>query len=238
MPGPDSPPSLTREQVRELDRRAIEEFGIPSSILMENAGRACAEAALELVAGRGGGPVLVLCGPGNNGGDGFVVARTLRNRGLEVELVLAAELERLDRASADVALNARLWKALGGGIGTASTPAEVDRVLPRLMESALVVDALFGTGLVRELASPLTDLVLGLNAAERPVLAVDVPSGLDANTGDVLGAAVRATTTVTFVAPKPGFRRGRGPEHCGRVLTAEIGIPAAWIEEAFFEGRG
>ena len=103
------------------------------------------------------------------------------------------------------------------------------------MDVALVVDALFGTGLTRPLRAPWFDLVLALNAAERPTLAVDLPSGLDADTGEVLGAAVRADVTVCFVAMKPGFYLADGPRCAGRVILAEIGIPAALVEEALFE---
>lgn len=231
------PPTLTREQVRELDRRAIEEYGIDSIVLMENAGRACAEEAAKLAGDASRGPVVVLCGSGNNGGDGFVVARTLHNRGFDVELLLAAPLARLERASADVRKNAELWTGLGREIEEIADTGDVDALAERLRGSALVVDALFGTGLDRPLRSPLIDLVQLVNATERPVLAVDVPSGLHANTGEVLGAAVMATVTVTFVARKPGMYAGSGPRVCGRLLVAEIGIPAAFVEEALFEGE-
>ncbi len=229
--------TLTREQVRELDRRAIEEYGIDSIVLMENAGRACAAEAARIAGDASNGPVLVLCGPGNNGGDGFVIARTLANRGFEVELALVAPLAKLASASQDVRKNAELWKALGGEIEEAADAAACDRLAGRAMDSALIVDALFGTGLTRPLRAPYADLVPALNAVHRPVLAVDLPSGLDANTGEILGVAVEATATVTFVAEKPGFARGAGPRLCGRVVVAEIGIPAAFVEEALFEER-
>jgi NAD(P)H-hydrate epimerase len=98
------------------------------------------------------------------------------------------------------------------------------------LQTPLVIDALFGTGLARTLREPWAEVVRAVNASGRPVLAVDLPSGLDANTGAVLGAAIRAGTTVTFVARKPGFDHGEGPEHCGRVLVAEIGIPRNLLE--------
>jgi len=222
---------LTREAVRELDRRAIEEYGIPSLLLMENAGRACAAEAERLLAGASG-PVLVLCGPGNNGGDGLVIARTLWNRGADVHAVFVGPREKLDAGTRDFATNLRLWRGLGRTIEALERPGEVALLAPFLARSALVVDALFGTGLARELGEPWRALIRLVNSARRPVLAVDLPSGLDADTGAVLGEAVRATITVTFVARKPGFARGSGPELCGRIAVAEIGVPRAYLEDA------
>jgi NAD(P)H-hydrate epimerase len=222
---------LSRAAVRELDRRAIEEHGIPSIVLMENAGRACAEEASRLLGGSRG-PVLVLCGPGNNGGDGLVIARTLWNRGVEVKAVFVGPVDGLEQGSADFATNLRLWSGLGRTLEVVSSPREAEELGPRLARAALVVDALFGTGLARELGEPWRSAIRRVNAARRPVLAVDLPSGLDADSGAVLGEAVRATLTVTFVARKPGFLRGHGPELCGRVVVAEIGIPRPFLEAA------
>ena len=231
MSGIDPLPTLTREQVRELDRRTIEDFGMPSALLMENAGRACCDVAEELLEGKRGARVVVLCGPGNNGGDGFVMARTLWNRGHLVELYFAAPLAKLEVASEDVKLNADLWARLGGETGELATREQLAPVAARFRASDLIVDALFGTGLSRDLDARLCELIYAVRSTQRPVLAVDVPSGLDANTGAVLGEAVRATCTVSFVAAKPGFYVKRGPELTGRVVVAEIGIPRAFIEE-------
>ena len=222
---------LSREAVRALDRLAIEEYGIPSLLLMENAGRACASEAERMLASASG-PVLVLCGPGNNGGDGLVIARTLWNRGVDVHAVFAGPGDRLEAGTRDFATNLHLWRGLGRTIEALETPGDVAHLAPLLARSALVVDALFGTGLARELGEPWRALIRLVNGAGRPVLAVDLPSGLDADTGLVLGEAVRATVTVTFVARKPGFARGRGPELCGRIVVAEIGVPRAYLEGA------
>jgi len=237
MPDAEPLPTLTREQVRALDRRAIEDFGIPSALLMENAGRACAEAAEELVEHERGALVVVLCGPGNNGGDGFVIARTLLNRGYRVELFFVARQSRLSEASGDVQLNASLWEKLGGQIVELATRDQLATAALRFRAADLIVDALFGTGLTRELNVRLCEVVYASRSAQRPVLAVDIPSGLDANTGEVFGEAVCATTTVSFVAAKPGFYLERGPELCGKVVIAEIGIPRAFIEEALEHGQ-
>ncbi len=220
---------LTREGARELDRRAIEEYGIPALLLMENAGRACADAALEMLTSKREG-VLVLCGVGNNGGDGLVVARTLWNRGREVRVLCAGSRARLEAASQEVRTNARLWQGLGRPIEFVESEETVRVRAAELRTAALLVDALFGTGLARPLAGLQAALVRGMNASLRPILAVDLPSGLDADSGEVLGEAVRAEATVTFVAKKPGIGRGRGPELCGRVRVAEIGIPRFLLE--------
>lgn len=244
--------SLPRDAVRALDRRAAEEFGVPSIVLMENAGRACAEEALRLLAAAEEGAEAIVCaGPGNNGGDGFVVARTLANRGRAVRVFFLGGPGRLERGSHDALTNARAWHAMGGttvflapdaeGSGAAgSAPrgreaergvAGADVLREALRSSALAVDALFGTGLTRPLEGLARTVVEALAEAPR-VLAVDVPSGLDADEGRVLGAAVRADVTVSFVGRKPGLERGLGPRLAGRVVVAEIGIPRPLLLEA------
>jgi NAD(P)H-hydrate epimerase len=226
---------LSRAAVRALDRRAIEEFGIPSLVLMENAGRACAHEALRLVPESDAlreNPILVLCGPGNNGGDGLVIARTLFNLGRAVRAVFVGRRARSSLGPPDFRKNLRLWRGLGQSLEIVEDAAGAAGLGPALARAALVVDALFGTGLERELDDPWRSLIRAVNACGRPVLAVDIPSGLDADTGAELGAAVKATLTVTFVAHKQGFLRGRGPEHCGQVRMAEIGIPRPWLESA------
>lgn len=229
--------ALPRAVIRELDRRAIEEWGIPSFALMESAGRACAEHARRLLLAiphRSGrrGLVHVLVGPGNNGGDGFVIARTLLQdfEGSVRVSYLGADPATLP-LSADFQLNWKLWTGLGQPITQVRFTSPVPGTwLSTLGDDALIVDALFGNGLSRPLGEPWKSAIERVNASGLPVLAVDVPSGLDADTGAVLGAAIRATATVTFIAPKLGFFRGAGPDHVGRVHVAEIGVPQAWIE--------
>jgi NAD(P)H-hydrate epimerase len=230
--------ALTRAAMRELDRRAVDEFGVPSLLLMENAGRACAAEALRLleVAPREGS-VAILCGPGNNGGDGLVIARTLANHGVPVRVFWLGEVSELARASEEVRANARLWSRMGRELEETITDDAVAALEPVLAAAPLIVDALFGTGLDRPLRDPWARAVRLMDAAPAPVLAVDVPSGLDADTGAVLGACARAASTVTFVAPKPGLRRGEGPRLCGRVTVAEIGIPRALVSQALRAAR-
>jgi NAD(P)H-hydrate epimerase len=209
--------ALTREQAREIDRIATEELRMPGLILMENAALGVARAALELLALRPG-PLVVVCGPGNNGGDGLAAARHLANRGIDVRLHLAVPADAYPDGS-DAATNLAIARAM-------RIPLSEDGPLG---QPALIVDALLGTGLTRDVRDPLRGAIRAINAAGCPVLAVDLPSGLDANTGQVLGEAVRATVTATMVAPKVGFSLLDGPAHVGRVVTIDIGVPPSLV---------
>ena len=181
--------------------------------LMERAGAAAAALALDLL--RGPGPVLVACGPGNNGGDGLVLARLLAERGLSVSVVLAGSPARLppDAHAAYLA-----WRARGG---------ECLEQLPEGLACgcSLVVDALFGIGLQRDLSAPWCQLIERLSSISTARLALDLPSGLDATTGAVRGTAFRATHTITFIGLKPGLLTADGPDHCGVLSVADLGLP-------------
>jgi len=219
---------LTREQVREMDRRAIEEFGIPGIILMENAGRAAALEAWSFLGGDRTALAVIVCGKGNNGGDGCVVARHLHNRGLDPRVFVLGPFAEI---VGDAALNLGIVRRMGIAVTEVPPAPEVpdESGLPALAqalaEADVVIDAILGTGLAGEVRGLARKAIDAINAAGRPVIAIDIPSGLDANSGAVLGACVKADVTVTFVAPKTGFTRGRGPEMTGRLITAEIGIP-------------
>lgn len=191
--------AVTRAQMREIDRLAIEEYGIPSLALMENAGVAVAREVEALGAHR----VLVVCGAGNNGGDGYVAARHLANHGVLVQILAAAE------PKGDAAIMARPARRLCGTVGSPDA----------------IVDALFGTGLTRPIEG---DWIARINGAGVPVVAADIPSGLDADTGLPLGDAVRATVTVTMGLPKVGFARATA--YVGRVVVADIGFPRALLD--------
>lgn len=194
------------------DRAAIA-AGTPGRMLMERAGLAVAQAAGRRTGA--GARILVLCGPGNNGGDGFVAARLLQERGRRVTLALAGESARL---AGDAALMARIWT------GSVEPIAGL-----RAEDHDLVIDALFGAGLSRPLEGAVAALVAAVNASGRPVVAVDVPSGLSGDTGRAEGEVIHATETVTFFRLKPGHLLQPGRSLCGTVTLADIGIPAALV---------
>lgn len=200
---------LTTTEMAAADAAAIA-MGIAGVELMENAGRAVADAAAAMVPD--GAAVVVLCGPGNNGGDGFVAARLLAARGYDVSLALLGDVARL---KGDAAVMAGRWQG-----------ATLDIANVRLEGAALILDALFGAGLARPLEGTAAAVVAKANAAGIPVLAVDVPSGLDGTTGNADGPVLRATETVTFFRLKPGHLLLPGRELCGRLRVVDIGIPS------------
>jgi NAD(P)H-hydrate epimerase len=215
--------------MRELDRRASEDFGIPSLLLMENAGRAAADVACEMTRPQNG-CVLVFCGRGNNGGDGFVVARHLANRGFDVRCHFVGRREQVERGT-DPGLNLAILERMGIRIYEHEDVAHRDEMARAVGWAALLVDGLLGTGLSGPVREPYSTLISFLNGRRAPILSLDIPSGLDCDTGEILGKAVHATRTVTFAAPKVGFGRGQGPETTGRVTVAEISIPRKLLEE-------
>jgi hydroxyethylthiazole kinase-like uncharacterized protein yjeF len=210
----DLPPAVSRPIYRVAGIREIEARFLPDADppLMERAGAAAAEVAAGLVAGRSG-RVLIAAGPGNNGGDGFVVGRLLRQSGREVTAVFAADPAKLP---ADAAAAYQAYLQAGGTIA-AAPPDEPP-------EPVLAIDGLFGIGLQRPLQGLYAEWVGWLNRRHCPVLAIDIPSGLDADTGRVLGCAVRATHTATFIALKPGLLTLDGPDHCGQISVHALGL--------------
>lgn len=214
-------PTMSRDEVREFDRRAIEELGVPAVVLMENAGRQAADEAARLMRECGGRRAVVVAGAGNNGGDGFVVARHLAVRGFEAAVVLVGDKEKL---RGEAAVNFAVLGKIGIAVREAGADAAA-RIGEAAREADLVVDALLGTGLAGEVREPYRSVIETINAIKKPVLAIDIPSGLDADTGRALGAAVRATATVTFVAAKKGFAAREAEEYLGLVTVADIGVP-------------
>jgi len=211
---------LSRDEVRELDRRAIEEFGVPGVVLMENAGRGAAEVLLNQGAR---GPVVVCCGKGNNGGDGLVIARHLDNHQVPVRVLLFGRPQDLQ---GDPATNYRIIARSGLPIAIhAGNPVDDELLRHDLAGAEWVVDALFGTGLRGPVRAPFDQVIAAINDRAGPVLAVDIPSGLDCDTGHPLGPTVRATHTVTFVARKKGFADPAAAEWLGQVHVAAIGAP-------------
>jgi NAD(P)H-hydrate epimerase len=209
---------LTRAQVRAFDKHAIEQLGIPSVVLMENAGRGVAQ-VLHALGIRG--PIVIACGKGNNGGDGLVIARHLANAGCDVSVLLFA---RPDELSPDVAIQWNIVQKMRLPAQIASQPLDEVTLAATFARAEWIVDALFGTGLTGPVRSPFDRVITSINASTARVLGVDIPSGLDADTGEPLGPTIRAEHTVTFVAPKLGFRNPAAAAFTGRVHVADIGV--------------
>jgi NAD(P)H-hydrate epimerase len=212
-------PPLTREQVRSIDQKAVEEYGMSELVLMENAGRGCADKLCELgIVGK----VVIVCGKGNNGGDGLVIARHLDARGHSVRVMLAGKPDELQGYAAVnyVVLN-------GAGIPIVG----IERLMKELPGANWIVDALLGTGASGNPRSPISGVIEQLNDANARKLAVDLPSGLDCDSGIPGTPAFRADHTCTFVAPKVGFANPAAKEFLGTVSVHDIGVPRKLLEE-------
>ena len=218
-------PFLSCVQVRDIDRRAVSEYGMSPLVLMENAGRGAAEALLALGVH---GPVIVCCGKGNNGGDGLVIARHLHNAEIEVKVLLFAAPADL---SPDAAAN---WQT----VERAGIPAEVwpdfddAQLAAELGRAEWAVDALLGTGLQGPVRPPLDRVIGALNAGPARIFAVDIPSGLDGDSGDPLGPTVRAHDSATFMASKMGFTNPAATTWLGTVHVIDIGVPRRLLIES------
>src|SRR5438876_4377754 len=221
---------VTAAEMRELDRAAIETRNIPSLRLMENAGKAVVEEMERFFGPLRGKAVTIVAGKGQNGGDGFVTARLLRQRRCQARVVLLASPSAL---TGDAATNLNKFQRARGRCLAVETPAQLISILnPLLQDSDLVVDAIFGTGLNAPVQGlPATAITL-MNASRKPIVAIDLPSGLDGDTGAVLGTAITATLTVTLARPKRGLYLGAGPDHAGAIRVADIGIPPDLIAAA------
>ena len=219
---------LTAEQMREADRRTINELGIPGVVLMESAGRAVVNEILQRYSHLAPGPVLVLCGKGNNGGDGLVVARTLRQHGWQVTTLLLAEETAI---GGDARLYLDILRRLSAPVEFAADPAGVETLLARLPVPALIVDALLGTGLSSLVGGRHAVAIAWMNRSPAPKVAIDIPSGLDATSGAILGSVLHADLTVTLAAAKLGQMIYPGVACCGELVVAEIGIPQAFLDE-------
>jgi NAD(P)H-hydrate epimerase len=212
---------LDRESVRRVDRAAIEEYGIPGIVLMENAALGLTIVALTMLDAASGDPpsVLIVCGNGNNGGDGYALGRHLHNAGVRVTFAALGE----PKAGSDAATN----RDIALKMGLPEVPA--DRAGEHF-DCDLIVDGIFGTGLDRPVRGAAAEIIDRINAGGRPVLAIDVPSGLDCDTGRPLGTAIRAARTVTFVGRKPALADPRARDFTGEVSVADIGAPVELLE--------
>jgi len=209
---------ISPDEARRIDQAAMRDYAIPGILLMENAGRSVSDSiSREYKPCK----VLIFAGKGNNGGDGLVVARHLTNRGYSVQVVL---LEDPALLKSDPLLNFSImdkmkipWVRMGAVFE--------EKVSISCQESELVVDAIFGIGINSPVSGVFERAIRIINGSQRPVVSIDIPSGLDADTGQVHGVAVKATKTVTLVLPKRGLFEGEGPQHSGEIEVADIGIP-------------
>ena len=217
---------MSRDEVRAFDQWAIESAGIPGGVLMENAGRSCAELIKEKLAHVSNPNVCLFCGTGNNGGDGFVIARHLLNANFTVKTIICGDKNKF---KGDAKINLDVLEKLSAKVELldVNSPAIITNVKSLAGNADVIVDALFGTGLAGEVAAPYKRLIDALNALNRPILAVDIPSGLDCDTGRILGAAIKANWTVTFVAIKKGFLTPDAQTSTGEIYVASIGLEPA-----------
>ncbi len=221
---------LTAAAMREADRRVTEELGLPGAVLMENAGMRVAEAVLALSAHRG--KVVIVAGPGNNGGDGAVAARHLNRAGIEVSLWAARRPEQYRGETGD---NFRFLSNSGACRLHIFEDEGMQLFKADLQGAGLVVDALLGTGVDRSVEGLFAEIINSLNEQKAAVLAVDIPSGVNANTGQVMGAAVRACWTVTLAYPKQGLFLFPGAGLAGEISIADIHIPPDLVKQATTE---
>jgi len=217
---------ITVHTMQEIDKQAIKEYGIPGLQLMENAGRCCAE---EIVAEFGlTGHSVIMAGRGNNGGDGFVVARLLSQKGWSVKVVTLVEREQIN---GNVAVN--LARLPGSVVSYCTREGQLSALhMEEIFQADVIVDAVIGTGLNSKVSGVYLEAIDLINASGRPVVSVDIPSGVHGTNGRVLGDAVRASMTVTFAFAKLGHVLYPGAEHTGRLIVVDIGIPRELMESA------
>ncbi len=220
--------AATSEQMQSLDRKAIDTYGIPGVVLMENAGKGATEVIANTFPDLQGKKVAIIAGKGNNGGDGFVVARHLLNRGVSVKVFLLADPKAL---RGDAETNLQIFLRMKGEVIPVPSFKDYQKVKKDLERFDLLVDAIFGTGLDAEIRGYYREVIDHLNALQKPVVAIDIPSGLDANTGRPLGIALRASLTVTFGLPKVGLLIPPGFDYVGELKVIDIGIPKRLIDE-------
>ena len=214
---------MTRDEVRAVDGWAINTLGVPGAVLMENAGRSCAELIKEKLKDTTEPKVCIFCGTGNNGGDGYVIARHLINNNIRVTVVVCGDPAKI---KGEARINLDILERMDQPIEQL-TPADdhiSDRINSFTADADMLVDGLFGTGLRGQLSDAYQRLIEDMNACHCPVLAVDIPSGLDCDSGEPLGAAVQAAWTVTFVAVKKGFTFPSASPYTGEIFVASIGV--------------
>lgn len=222
---------MSRDQVRSFDRWAIEQVHIPGAVLMENAGRNAAACLAEQIGSVQSAQVAIFCGPGNNGGDGFVITRHLANRGARPTVILCADRQRI---RGEALTHLQIIEAMNLPIQVLDWEGNLlEQVRQMTAEANWIADALLGTGLQGQVHEPMAELICALNAAGKPICAVDIPSGLDCDRGIPLPICIQAEMTVTFAALKKGFvQTPQSRQVTGRIYVASIGISPGFLPGA------
>ena len=219
---------VTAEEMRDFDSVTIQEYGIPGIVLMENAGRSTFELLNELLEDdQGDVNISVVAGPGNNGGDGYVIARYLVNRGVEVDTFILSPREKI---RGDAKANLDILEKIGARIWEIETVDELDQAEEIWADSSIIIDAILGTGLKQDVRSPYREAIEKINSLDAFVLAVDVPSGLDSDTGNIRGVAIEADLTVTYGFQKLGMAMYPGRSLCGQIKVVDISIPQIAVD--------
>jgi len=213
--------TVTVKQIQKLDDLAINYYGVPSIVLMENAGRSVALEAMKFLKTKKMNEAVIVCGQGNNGADGFVAARYLAGFGVKTEVYLVGKPQRLKN---DAAVNYQILKKIKINVHVLNG---LERAFKRSLEAAgVIVDAIFGVGLNRAMDDPYLGVIEAISQGRSKTIAVDTPSGLNCTTGNIFGGCVKAIKTVTFTFAKTGFFKNDGPKMVGQLIVADIGIPA------------
>ncbi len=219
---------VTVKQIQRLDRVAIEEYGIPSIVLMENAGRNSANEIIKILRRKkkllSSLKVSIICGLGNNAGDGFVIARYLKEYGVNIGIFLIGRGADLKK---DAAINYKICRRLKYAIKeiTGNNTKQLTQFSQNISQSDLIVDAIFGVGLSREINDPFRSVIELINQTSTKTVSIDVPSGIDGTAGEIYGIAVKADWTLTFTYAKQGFFKSDGPFFSGNLKVLDIGIP-------------
>ena len=220
---------VTADEMRAFDAAAIKDYGIPGIVLMENAGRTTFNILREYLGGDVEGlKVSVVAGPGNNGGDGYVIARYLINQGALVQTFLLSPREKI---KGDALTNLEILEKMTDDIFVVDDSESLEEASAVWLDSDVIVDAILGTGIRSEVRSPFREAIVEINCCSGLRVAVDLPSGLDADTGRILGVGVQAELTATYGFPKLGMALHPGIDHCGQVQIVDISIPRAAIEK-------
>jgi len=211
---------LTAKEAKKVDDLAINDYGISGLILMENAGRGLYDIAKSMTSSED--EVICVCGKGNNGGDGLVASRHLFNNGFKVSIFLLGELSDF---SQDARINYEIAKKIGIDFFSLSSDDDFSFLKEKVLSTSLVIDAIFGIGLSKEIKGGYLKAINQINESNTPVLSADIPSGLDATEGFVLGACIKAKKTAAFGYLKSGLSRNDGPNYCGEISVVDISLP-------------